>query len=87
MHLYLVSQAENDDWNTYESMVVCASDAETARRVSPLTGSVKDVDSYGRFVDPCTTWAQQLNSVTVKYIGVAHESVLPGVVCASFNAG
>jgi hypothetical protein len=87
MNLCLVSQTENDDWDTYDSFVVCASDAETARRASPRTGSPQAVDHDGRFVDPCTTWAQRLDSVTVQYIGVADDSVSPGVVCASFNAG
>ena len=33
------------------------------------------------------TWVSDIRELTVKYLGIADESMEIGVVCASFNAG
>lgn len=74
MKLFLISQTENRDYDTYDSAVVCAPDEETARKVDPSGGSRRH------------TWASPC-AVTVEYLGEARKAMPPGIVCASFNAG
>lgn len=81
MKLFLLSQDENDTWDTYDSAVVAAPDEETARWMDPATGEPKS--DWGR---PYDTWCSKPEYVTVRYLGEAVD-VEPGVVCASFNAG
>jgi hypothetical protein len=76
MNLYLLSQTEHDDYDTYDSCVVAAENAEDARKIHPSPGGYT---SY--------TWASDPKNVTVKLIGVAALGVKAGVVLASFNAG
>lgn len=82
MNLYLVSQEQNDDWDTYDSFVVCAPDELTARQTHPSSGF------------PNKEWQKQFSSwcsgpefVKVQLIGVADVLTPAGVICASFNAG
>jgi hypothetical protein len=78
--LYLISQSENTDYDTYDSAVVCAPDEEAARNTHPRSQSPyfdpEDDDSWCGY-----------DKVTVKLLGLAYDDVEYGVVCASFNAG
>ena len=76
MNLYYLQQDERDDWDTYDSMVVCAENEEKAKEIHP--------DGTWEFND---TWASKPENVKCTYIGVAANSVKEGIVCASFNAG
>lgn len=78
MPLYLISQTENDDYDTYDSAVVVAKDEETARNTLPS----KDT----KWEDHYKSWASSPSNVTVKLIGTEVEGLV-GVICASFNAG
>ena len=80
MNLYLISQTENNTWDTFDSAVVCAPDEETARNIYPGA-------SVGRPWNYWGDWASSPDLVTVQLLGIATEEILPGVVCASFNAG
>jgi len=82
MNLYLISQTENNTWDTFDSAVVCAPDEDTARNMNPSDG--KPMEKWG---DAWSDWASCPENVTVKLIGTAAEGVRQGVVCASFNAG
>ena len=82
MNLYLISQTENNTYDTFDSAVVCAPDVETARNMDPSTGKPK-TDWRRRYDD----WASCPENVSVKYLGRASEEIEQGVVCASFNAG
>ena len=83
MKLYLISQTENIDYDTYDSAVVCAPDEDTARHIHP--DGVELV--RGEWDDPYRSWCRSPKSVTVEYIGEAADGVEVGVVCAGFNAG
>lgn len=79
MNLYLLTQSTNRDYDTYDSCVVCAPDADTARTIQPNDRP------------PCkwpvrSSWAPA-EDVKVTLIGVADPSVKPGSVLASYNAG
>lgn len=81
MNLYLISQDQNDDYDTYDSAVVCAESEDDAMAMHP-NGSVCEWPVTG-----FTTWAFSQDAIVVKLIGVAGNEIPRGVVCASFNAG
>lgn len=82
MKLFLISQDENEDYDTYDSAVVAAPDAETAMNMHPRNGAmVCDWDKN------YNSWCSKPENVTVKYIGEANDGINQGVICASFNAG
>jgi len=80
MKLYLISQTENNDYDTYDSAVVSAEDEKTARQMSPRNGKTVD------WKDVYNAWCNAPEKVTVKYLGEAEQDKRM-VVCASFNAG
>lgn len=81
MKLFLISQYENDGYDTYDSAVVAAPDEQTARLMDPSTGT--PVANWDR---PYGAWCTSPERVFVRYIGEAVD-VEQGVVCASYNAG
>jgi hypothetical protein len=83
MLLFLISQRENRDYDTYDSAVVCAESEEAARQMHPNgQGAVMWGETWA-FSD----WCSSPDKVTVKLIGEASPDLAAGVVCASFNAG
>ena len=76
-NLYLISQDVNDDYNVYDSAVVCATDEDAARIIHP--------DRYEK--DQClVSWCMS-KDVQVTHIGIAHQEIkLNSVICASFNS-
>lgn len=83
MKVYLLSQNENRDYNTFGSMVVVAESEETARNIHPLQ-LVRETVDWGF---DCS-WVSDPSLVKVKCIGEADKSFkVPTVVCTSFNAG
>ena len=81
MKLFLISQEQNNDYDTYDSAVVAAPDEATARNMNPANG--KPMDEWDMYYN---MWCSGPEKVTVRYLGEAVD-VDPGVVCASFNAG
>jgi hypothetical protein len=80
MKLWKISQRENMSYDTFDSAVVTAEDAEAARRVHPL--------------DACwdwereKSWASKPENVKAEYIGEAADGIKAGtVIVASFHAG
>lgn len=82
MKLFLISQEQNNDYDTYDSAVVAAPDEETARQMNPGTG--KPVKDWSKRY---SSWCYGPEHVIVRQIGEAAADVEQGVVCASFNAG
>ncbi len=80
MKLWLISQDENRDYDTYDSAVVAAENEEDARATHPSGDGWKkeEIDA---------TWATSPGAVTVEYISDAAPGTEAGVICASFNAG
>ena len=83
MNLYLISQDENQDYDTYDSAVVAAEDEHSARLTNPEGMSAGEV--WDGTVDSYSAWTNAGN-VSVKLIGVSNSDVA-GVICSSFNAG
>lgn len=78
MNLYRISQKRNNDWDTYDSAVVCAESEADARMVHP-NGEEWDGAATGDWVAAA--------DVTVDFVGIAREGIARSVICASFNAG
>ena len=102
MKIFLISQGENEGYDTYDSAVVYAEDEEAAKRTTPAGDFYAYNEKLGVFhwwcnigtnkeqyepEDLCRTWATKLDSVSVEYIGEAKEGSEAGVICSSFNAG
>jgi len=77
MKLYLISQTVNDDYDTYDSFVVCASDEDDAKIIHKLEAE----DYYS------SPWVSKVSDIDVKYLGEADESIERGEILGSFNAG
>lgn len=98
MKLYLISQNVNDNYDTYDSAIVCAESSYEARRTHPGDKSfIKYKFQKGSWLERFSNeseWKQSLyhgwvlpKYVKVKEIGIANKSIKKGVICASFNAG
>lgn len=77
MNLYFVWQDENNDYDTYDSFVICAENEEEAKNTHPDGG-----ENWRR-----STWASCPEKVKCELIGKASDNVEKGIVIASFNAG
>lgn len=73
-YLYLVSQKYNNDYDTFDSAVICASCEEEAKNIS--------MESFNEIC-----WVDNKNKIEVFKIGIASPLVKKGVILASFNAG
>jgi hypothetical protein len=80
MNLYLISQDVNDDYDTYDSAVVCADTGDEARMIHPGGG-----DDWDGEDEKYSSWCTAKN-VLVEEIGIAHFGNCKGIICASFNA-
>jgi hypothetical protein len=98
MRLYLLSQDENTDYDTYDSAVVVACSREEAQGIHPSSDDYEwdyEVNkwryTYGNKSFVSTRypgrWVSHIKNVEVKEIGEAGDDISKGVVCASFNAG
>lgn len=97
MNLYLMRQDENNNYDTYDSVVVAAKSPKDARTIHPgdyvthvannqwmgtyTCGEKKEYDYTSG------TWVNydQINLITVEFLGTTKRS--RGVVLGSFNAG
>ena len=78
MNIYLISQSENNDYDTYDSAVVYAKDEEEAKTVNP----------GGEYGQSQSTWCSSPDKVTVELMGEANEDIKEkGIILSSFNAG
>lgn len=92
MHLYLISQSVNADYDTFDSAVVAAESAEEARKIHPSVGW--DYENHGPVSEwwnskpsRLNCWANRLEEVTVDYLGYSDHITEAGVILASYNAG
>jgi len=96
MNLYLLTQSENDDYDTYDSCVVAAESEETAKTIHPsnnycfIDGKLYWKNSDGSVELQETNrsgWPSTPDNVIVRLIGIAIEGTAQCVILASFNAG
>lgn len=79
MKLWLISQNENNTYDTYDAVVVAAENEDAARFTHPY-GLDRDWSEY-------SCWVRSPDKVTAKFIGEAAPDIKAGVILASFNAG
>jgi hypothetical protein len=97
MNIYLMSQVLNDDYDTYDSVVVAAKSAEDARTIhpNPWVTHIKNNEWMGTYVNGgeyeknSSEWVvfNDISEIKVKVIGKANASLERGVINSSFNAG
>lgn len=99
MNLYLISQDVNNDYDTYDSAVVAASNEEDARNIhpSPFVAHVSDGKWMGtysggvnigkEYESGMDDWIryEYINLISVEFLGKTEKP--RGVILASFNAG
>lgn len=83
MKLFLVSQDENNDYDTYDSFVIACETEDEAKNTHPC-GEPMTEEQWN---DIYSSWCSSVKHVKVQYLGEADKSLEEGVVCASFNAG
>jgi hypothetical protein len=79
VNLYLCSQDQNQDWDTYDSFIGAFDNEEEARNHHP--------DDYREWGDIYGTWCKSPDDVKVVFIGEAVPHMTRGIILASFNAG
>lgn len=77
--LYKIWQEVNDNYDAYDSAIVCAENENDVR-------NTKIGFEYDGEEDYFNKWAK-LEFVKVKEIGIANDDIEKGIVLASFNAG
>lgn len=85
LKLYLLTQNDNNGYDTYDSCIVCAKDEKEAKTISPEGGIF--VETTGKRVSLRTSWALRSSSITCEEIGTANENQKKGVILSSFNEG
>lgn len=85
LKLYLLTQNDNNGYETYDSCIVCAKDEKEAKTISPEGGIF--VETTGKKSSWYPAWAKRASSITCEEIGTANEAQKKGVVLSSFNAG
>ena len=92
MKLYKIYQEVNNDYDTYDSAIVCADNEEEAKTICPDTdyiwksGNWVYTDDETMIARDFLSWCD-IKDVKVEYIGEAREGLEKGVVLYSFNAG
>lgn len=79
MKLYRIWQNVNNDYDTYDSAIVCAKDEADAKTIRP---DGFENCSERRFSAWCS-----IKHIKVELIGTANKSIKRGVILASYNAG
>lgn len=82
LNLYLISQTENNNYDTYDSAVVAATTAEEAKTMHPNGSHTVTEEDIEYFSNWC-----KLSNVQVVHIGTALTGTTKAVICASFRAG
>ena len=81
--LFLISQDVNNNYETYDSAVVCATSTKEAQAMFPFEETLHHThNDYYRKVE----WAP-IADVKVKFIGTTDKYKPGDVVIASYNAG
>jgi len=91
MNIYLLEQNVNDDYDTYDSMVVCAPDEESAKQIHPYLGSTLTINATDHWEEDhrypgAAVWANSPDQVQVTLLGTSNNPTQK-IILASYNAG
>lgn len=78
MKLYLLSQTVNQNWDTFDSVLVCAENEDDAKSITPYGEEFDGKDG---------TWVKDKSSIACEEIGEANSKQVRGIIISSFNAG
>jgi hypothetical protein len=81
MKLFLLTQMDNNTYDTFDSILVCAENEDDAVTIDPYG------DPYVEGADYFTSWAKKASSIICEEIGEANDKHARGVIIASYNAG
>jgi hypothetical protein len=95
MNIYKLTQSVNDDYDTYDSMVVAAESEQEAKNIHPsdYVTHVENGKWYGTYADKSDTYENEpcgwvcyddIRKIDVELIGETSQP--KGVILASFNA-
>ena len=94
MKLFLLTLKEDNDYESYESCVICAENEEDAKSISPeqewddenkeWTRGTKFIPTEEGFHN---TWASSVEAINCQELGIASDNMKRGVVVSSYNAG
>lgn len=87
MNLYKISQSANNDYDTYDSVIVAAENEDEARKTHPSPYEENIDGMWWDRDDKHSSWAFKLDQVKVEFIGTAKEGTPKGIILASYNAG
>jgi hypothetical protein len=83
LNLYLLSQNQNNKYDTCDSMVVAAESEDQAKQINPCGVNYNtNPRGWGSY-----DWAKNPKDVNVQFLGTAAPNIKPGVILSSFNAG
>ena len=77
MKIYKIFQTINNDYDTYDSFIVCAKDEEDSKVVHKLNAHKGNRGS----------WVKDVKDIQAEYLGEAREGLERGELLGSFNAG
>ena len=80
MNIYRLWQEVNNEYDTYDSMVVIASNETEAKSYHPSGGTTQET------LDGWDSWCS-LEDVQIELLGKASKKQKAGIVTASYNAG
>ena len=80
MKLYKLYQTVNNNWDTYDSVVVAAMSIAEAKMIHP-----ENIEWNGEY-QKWDSWCA-VEDVKAEYLGTAKPGTKKGVVLGSFNAG
>ena len=84
MNIYKLTQTENNDYDTFDAIIVTAKTEQDARAIHPEQNS--SWFTLHNWTEKHATWATDPSHVTATLIGVGnHEAGL--IIMTSFNAG
>jgi len=86
MFLYRISQDVNNNYDTYDSDIVCAESEDEARMIHPARRFFDDYKEWDGKDEEFSMWCAA-KDVQVEIIGTAANNLPKGVVIASYNAG
>jgi hypothetical protein len=81
MKLWLLSQDENNNYDTYDSIIVAAKTEADAIKIHPY-----GKDGWSSFAE-WNVWSSKPENVTATLIGTAVKGTKEGVILGSFKAG
>jgi hypothetical protein len=87
LKLYLLEQSVNQEYDTYDSIVVIAENEDRARNMTPYEDRFLDSEDYKNTWSGSWVSYKDADKIKVTYLGDAKPGSTESIVITSFNAG